>query len=74
MEQKTLRDILIEQKGYSPEAAEAAAHKLVREILRNLRQGETVPLPGLGEFKPGKQPRFRFEQTVDSNRGRRGKR
>ena len=35
--------------------------RLVRDILRRLRQGKPVSLPGLGTFLPGDKPGFRFE-------------
>jgi nucleoid DNA-binding protein len=34
--------------------------RAVHEILRRLRKGETVALPGLGTFEPGHLPAFRF--------------
>lgn len=34
--------------------------RAVHDILRDLRQGHAVPLPGLGTFEPGDLPVFRF--------------
>jgi nucleoid DNA-binding protein len=44
--------------------AEAADQldRLIHDILRDLRRGEAVSLPGLGTFKPGPKPRFQFEK------------
>jgi len=43
--------------------AEAADQldRLVHDILRRLRQGKPVSLPGLGTFVPGSKPGFRFD-------------
>jgi nucleoid DNA-binding protein len=43
--------------------AEAADQldRVIHEILVNLRKGESVRLPGLGEFRPGRDGPFRFE-------------
>jgi len=34
--------------------------RAVSDILRSLREGKSVPLPGLGTFEPGHLPEFRF--------------
>ncbi|MCC7496773.1 MAG: HU family DNA-binding protein [Bryobacterales bacterium] len=34
--------------------------RAVHHILRDLRQGHPVALPGLGTFEPGDLPQFRF--------------
>jgi len=36
--------------------------RAVNDILRGLREGKSVPLPGLGTFEPGHLPEFRFLQ------------
>jgi len=53
-------------------AAADQLDRVVHEILKGLRKGETVPLPGLGVFIPGKRPAFRFEPctTPKNPRGR----
>lgn len=56
---------------------EAADHidKLIHKILARLREGESVPVPGLGQFTPGPPRSFRPEVKKDdgkrSNRGTR---
>jgi len=52
-------------------AAADQLDRVVHKILKGLRKGETVPLPGLGVFIPGKKPAFRFEPrtTPKSPRG-----
>ncbi|MBC7928272.1 MAG: HU family DNA-binding protein [Bryobacteraceae bacterium] len=34
---------------------------VVHDIIQKLKKGETVSVPGLGEFAPGNGPVFRFE-------------
>jgi len=52
--------------------AEAADQldRLVRDILRRLRQGKPVSLPGLGTFVPGARPEFRFEDQPGTRRSK----
>jgi nucleoid DNA-binding protein len=45
--------------------------RVVHDILKNLRQGKPVSLPGLGTFTPGRKPGFRFD-SQDAERGARG--
>jgi len=42
-------------------AAADQLDRVVHAILKGLRRGEPVALPGLGVFIPGKKPGFRFE-------------
>jgi nucleoid DNA-binding protein len=43
----------------------------VERIVRQLKQGKSVTLPGLGEFVPGPQPKFEFSKPKGAGRGRR---
>jgi len=45
----------------------------VTAILRKLKRGERVKLPGLGSFVPGAPPRFEFEKKRDAQPGPRWK-
>ncbi len=44
--------------------------RVVHGIVKNLRRGLPVRLPGLGTFLPGKQPNFQFD-LEPAPRGRR---
>jgi len=52
---------LAEQERMSE--AEAAAHldELTTRIRQLVREGQSVALPGLGRFEPGRQLNFRFD-------------
>jgi hypothetical protein len=45
--------------------------RAVEDILRNLKKGKEVELPGLGRLIPGPGPSIRFERT--SKEGARGR-
>jgi hypothetical protein len=63
---------LINMEGQSePEAADDLA-RVVETILKRLRKGEVVTLPGLGKLVPGAKSTFRLEKlTKEGARGRR---
>ena len=45
--------------------------RVVEDILRSLKKGKEVELPGLGRLIPGPGPSLRFEQSAkESARGR----
>lgn len=48
--------------------------RVVHGILRSLRKGHRVSLPGLGTFVPGKKPTFRFEPAGSGKIPRSGRR
>ena len=47
--------------------------RVVHDILRKLRKGQSTSLPGLGTFTPGRKLRFRFESSRQRQTGRGGK-
>ena len=56
------------QTGLSQaEAADRLDH-LVHQILRNLRQGKTASLPGLGKFRPRPDGKVAFERQGGKRR------
>ena len=57
--------------GHAADALDAE----VERIVRKLKQGKPVQLPGLGSFVPGPQPRFEFDNPrASSKEPRRAKR
>ena len=56
------------QSGVSEaEAADRLDH-VVSQILRNLRQGKTASLPGLGKFRPSPDGKVAFERQGGKRR------
>jgi len=56
------------QTGLSEaEAADRLDH-VVRQILRNLRQGKAASLPGLGKFRPSPDGKVAFERQGGKRR------
>ena len=56
MKQEDLVQALAKEAGLKPEAARDQVDELVRRILRKLRQGQPVKLPGLGRLVARKRP------------------
>jgi nucleoid DNA-binding protein len=52
---------LARHERLSPSAAADQLDRVIHDILKRLKKGEAVPLPGLGTFLPGRRPAFRFE-------------
>lgn len=47
--------------GLTPAEAADELDRVVHRIVAGLRKGESVPLPGLGKFRPGPGGMFEFE-------------
>jgi len=54
-------------------AAADQLDRVVHRILKNLRKGKAVSLPGLGTFKPGAKPAFEFLAELSREGARGGK-
>lgn len=63
---------LARQSHTSKAAAADRLDRVVHGILKNLRKGRPVSLPGLGRFTPGAKPAFEFEPAKPRKGGRRG--
>jgi len=61
MKKQQLAARLARRGRLSQSAAADQLDRVIHDILKGLRKGEAVPLPGLGTFLPGKRPGFRFE-------------
>jgi nucleoid DNA-binding protein len=44
---------------------------LIQEMLRELKKGKTVRLPGVGALRPGRQVKFEREEQKGGARGKR---
>jgi nucleoid DNA-binding protein len=68
MANKNLLKLITNDGKSEPEAADDLA-RVVETILRRLRKGEVVTLPGLGKLVPGPKPGFRLERPVKGGAG-----
>ena len=62
MSKQYLIQLLASEGQTETEAADDLSRAVVH-ILKQLRKGSTVALPGLGQFVPGPTPTFRFEKS-----------
>jgi len=61
MKKTDLAARLAKDSSITPARAADELDRVVHDILKRLRDGKEVSLPGLGTFQPGRNPRFRFE-------------
>ena len=66
MKNKDLAQRLARKAGIPSAAAADQVDRVVTKIIENIRNGESVRLPGLGTFVAGEKPRFRFERKPDA--------
>lgn len=70
MANNTLLKMIASDGKSEPEAADDLA-RVVENILKRLRKGEVVTLPGLGRLVPGPKPGFYLEKKAKGGaRGR----
>lgn len=62
MKNRELAQRLARKTGIPRAAAADQVDRVVTEIIENIRNGESVRLPGLGTFVAGDAPHFRFER------------
>jgi Bacterial DNA-binding protein len=55
---------LARESGITPAAAADQLDRILNDILKRVRRGQSVSLPGLGTFSPGPKPEFYFEQGL----------
>jgi len=60
---------LAEASETTPARAADQLDQIVSKILRNLRDGKTARIPGLGDFAPGPTPEFRDTRNNTSPNG-----
>jgi len=73
MKKQELAKRLAQRSGVSAAEAADQLDSVVHQILAGLRQGKSVPLPGLGLFKPGPTWDFEFEKAPQRKGGRHGR-
>jgi len=70
MKKEQLARRLARESGITPAAAADQLDRILNDILKRVRQGESASLPGLGTFWPGPKPEFYFEQGLPPGAGR----
>lgn len=70
MKKNDLAQRLARDTNVSKAAAADELSRVVHDIVKSLRRGIAVRLPGLGTFTPGKRPDFHFD-AKPAARGRR---
>ncbi len=70
MKKSDLAARLARQSRLSPAAAADQLDRIVHDILKSLRAGKAVSIPGLGTFTPGGHPPIRFESEREGRKSR----
>jgi hypothetical protein len=52
------------ESGITPGAAADQLDRVLNDILKRVRHGQSASLPGLGTFWPGPKPEFYFEEGL----------
>jgi nucleoid DNA-binding protein len=63
MKKEQLARQLAKESGITPAAAADQVDRIVTDILKRVRKGQTASLPGLGTFRPGHNEEFRLERS-----------
>jgi hypothetical protein len=66
MKKEQLAQRLARESGITPAAAADQLDRILNDILKRVRNGESASLPGLGTFWPGPKPAFYFEEGLPS--------
>ena len=55
---------LAKESGITPAAAADQVDRIVEDILRRVRRGQSASLPGLGTFRPDRDKDFRLDRRL----------
>lgn len=69
MKKPELAKRLARQAGVTRAEAADQLDRVVYQIVSGLRQGKSVPVPGLGEFTPGPKWGFQIEKPKETPGG-----
>ncbi len=64
MKREQLAQRLARESGITPAAAADQLDRILNDILKRVRRGESAALPGLGTFWPGPKTAFDFEEGL----------
>lgn len=70
MKKEHLARQLAKESGISPAAAADQVDRIVSDILKRVRKGESAALPGIGTFLPGPNREFRLDRSLPFRVGR----
>ena len=62
MKKEQLARQLAKESGITPAAAADQVDRIVTDILKRVRRGQSASLPGLGTFRPGRNDQVRFDR------------
>ncbi len=62
MKKQEIAKQMARQSGVTQGEAADRLDRVVREILERLREGQSVPFPGLGHFRPGTGGKVVFQR------------
>jgi nucleoid DNA-binding protein len=63
MKKEQLARQLAKESGITPGAAADQVDRIVTDILKRVRKGQSALLPGLGTFRPGRDEEVRFDRS-----------
>jgi nucleoid DNA-binding protein len=63
MKKEQLARQLAKESGITPAAAADQLDRIVTDILKRVRKGQSASLPGLGTFRPGCDEEVRFDRS-----------
>ena len=64
MKKEQLAKQLAKESGITPAAAADQLDRIVVDILKRVRKGQTASLPGLGTFRPDRDREFRLDRRL----------
>jgi len=64
MKKEQLAQRLAKEARITPAAAADQVDRILNDILKRVRKGQSALLPGLGTFAPGPHEKFRFDADL----------
>jgi len=64
MKKEQLAKQLAKESGITPGAAADQVDRIVVDILKRVRKGQSASLPGLGTFRPDRKEEVRFDRGL----------
>ena len=71
MKKEQLARRLAKESHISTAAAADQLDRVLHDILKRVRSGESAPFPGLGTFHPDRKNAFQFDVTAQARTARR---
>ena len=64
MKKEQLAQRLAKESRITPAAAADQVDRILNDILKRVRKGQSASLPGLGTFPPGPHEKFEFDRAL----------